>query len=106
MKIGEALSILKRGGCVARTGWNGTDMFVFRQVPATIPDHVVPNMQSLPQAVKNEFIRRFNEEQIDAIYYDNQLTIVNNSNLIQGWSPSVSDTLAIDWIVIHEPIEE
>ena len=72
------------------------------QVPSTIKREIVPKMQSLPQSVKDEFERRFNDpnEQIDAIYYDNQLALVNPSNLITGWAPSVSDSLAIDWVVL------
>lgn len=108
MRIGEALSVLKDGGCVARHGWNGMGLFVFRQVPATISRVVVPNMQSLPQSVKNEFMRRFDGTSylVDTIQYDNQLAIVNKSNLIQGWTPSASDALAEDWYVVHQPVED
>ena len=77
-------------------------MFVFMQVPSTIGKEIVPKMQSLPQTVKDEFQRRFESpsEQIDAIYYDNQLALVNPSNLITGWSPSTSDALAVDWVIL------
>lgn len=99
MKFGEAIEALNQGKMVSRSGWNGKGMFVFKQVPATIGREIVPKMTSLPQAVKDEFERRFNDpaEQIDAIYYDNQLALVNTSNLINGWAPSVSDSLAEDW---------
>lgn len=33
MDFGEALSLLKRGERVARSGWNGADMYVELQVP-------------------------------------------------------------------------
>ena len=102
MDFGQAIEALKEGKKVQRTGWNGVGLFVFMQVPSTIKRDIVPKMQSLPQSVKDEFERRFNNpnEQIDAIYYDNQLALVNPSNLITGWSPSVSDSLAIDWVVL------
>lgn len=102
MNFGEAIEALKKGGRVQRTGWNGIGLFVFRQVPATITKDIVPNMQSLPQSVKDEFIRRFKDEscQIDAIYYDDQLALVNTSNLITGWSPSTADALAEDWVIL------
>lgn len=101
LKFGEALDALKEGKMVYRKGWNGKELFVFRQVPAMIDKTIVPKMQSLPQAVKDEFQKRFDDEkqQIDAIYYDNQLALVNQSNLINGWAPSVSDALAEDWII-------
>lgn len=102
MNFGQAIEALKEGKKLQRTGWNDKGLFVFMQVPSTINREIVPKMQSLPQSVKDEFERRFNDpnEQIDAIYYDNQLALVNPSNLITGWSPSVSDSLATDWIVL------
>lgn len=104
MNFGLAVEKMKEGEMVARQGWNGKGMFVFMQIPADIHKDIVPKMQSLPEKVKNEFVRRFNDEteQIDAIYYDNQMAIVGASNLICGWSPSVSDTLAEDWFVFNK----
>ena len=102
MEFGKAIEALKQGKRVQRTGWNGKGLFVFMQVPSTIQKEIVSKMQSLPQLVKDEFEKRFNDpkEQIDVIYYDNQLALVNQSNLITGWSPSISDSLADDWIVL------
>jgi hypothetical protein len=102
MNFGQAIEALKEGKKVQRTGWNGKGLFVFMQVPSTINREIVPKMQSLPQSVKDEFERRFNDpnEQIDAIYYDNQLALVNPSNLITGWAASVSDSLANDWVIL------
>jgi len=102
MNFGEAIEALKQGKRVQRSGWNGKGLFVFMQVTSEINREIVPKMQSLPQLVKDEFERRFNDpnEQISAIYYDNQLAIVNSSNLINGWAPSVSDSLASDWVIL------
>jgi len=101
LTFGEAIKALKEGKRVQRSGWNGKGLFVFMQVPAEIKKDIVPKMQSLPQSVKNEFERRFNEEQIDAIYYNDQLGLVNTSNLISGWSPSTNDALAEDWVILN-----
>ncbi len=102
MNFAYALQAMKEGQRVARTGWNGKGMFVFMQVPSEVKKEIVPKMQSLPQSVKDEFQRRFDnpDEQIDAIYYSNQFAIVSSSNMITGWSPSVTDTLAEDWTVL------
>jgi len=108
MRIGEALSVLKDGGCVARHGWNGKGLFIFRQVPATIGMTIVPKMQSLPQSVKDEFIKRFESSSNPAhtvINYDNQLALVDKDNKIQGWSSSTPDALAEDWYVVHQPVD-
>lgn len=101
--FGEALEALKEGKMITRSGWNGKGLFVFMQVPSEITKEIVPKMTSLPQAVKDEFQRRFDSEseQISSIYYNNQLALVNPSNLITGWAPSVSDALATDWKVLE-----
>ena len=102
LNFGQAIEAAKQGKRIARNGWNGKGMFVFMQVPAQIGKEIVPKMQSLPQSVKDEFQRRFNDptQQIDAIYYDNQLALVGLSNLISGWSPSTTDALAEDWCIL------
>lgn len=103
MKFGEAIEALKNGEKLTRSGWNGKGMFIFRQVPSEIKREIVPKMQSLPQSVKDEFEKKFNDpkERIDAIYYNDQIAMVGPSNLITGWSPSVADCFAEDWIVLH-----
>ncbi len=103
LTFGQAVEALKSGKRVTRHGWNGKGLFVFMQVPSAIGREIVPKMASLPQSVKDEFERRFNDptEQINAIYYDNQLALVNRSNLINGWAPSVSDALATDWEILE-----
>lgn len=102
MKFGEAIEALKNGEKLTRSGWNGKGLFIFRQVPSEIKREIVPKMQSLPQSVKDEFERKFNDpnEQIDAIYYNDQIAMVGKSNVITGWSPSVADCFAEDWIVL------
>jgi hypothetical protein len=102
MDFGKAIEALKEGKMVQRKGWNGKGLFVFMQVPARIGKPIVPKMQSLPQSVKDEFAKRFNDptREIDAIYYENQLALVDTENFISGWAPSVSDSLAGDWIVL------
>ncbi len=93
--FGIAVLALKKGKMVARTGWNGKGLFVFRQVPAQVPMSIIPKMSSLPQSVKDEFIKRAKD-----ISYSDQLALVKPDNSISGWSPSTNDTLAEDWIVL------
>lgn len=102
LDFGQAIEALKQGKKISRADWSRKGIFVFMQVPSTINREIVPKMQSLPQSVKDEFERRFNDpnEQVDAIYYDNQLALVNASNLITGWSPSTLDALADDWCIV------
>ena len=95
LTFGQAIEYLKMGKRVARVGWNGKGMFIFMQVPATIESNVIPNMTSLPQSVKDEFIRRGG-----SISYKNQLAIVYPDNTIYGWVASPSDVLEQDWEVL------
>lgn len=102
MNFGQAIEALKEGKRVARTGWNGKGLFVFMQIPAIIHKDTVPKMQSLPQSVKDYFQQTFDNpnEQITTITYSNQMALVGASNLINGWAPSSSDTLANDWVIL------
>lgn len=102
MNFGEALEAIKQGKRVARNMMMHNGQFVFMQVPSEIKSEIVPRMQSLPQSVKDEFIRRFEDprEQISSIYYGDQLAIVSPCNHITGWSPSASDVLSLDWSIL------
>ncbi len=103
VNFGQAISALNDGKRVRRHGWSEEDKFVFRQVPSQVPANIVPKMTSLPQTVKDYFAWTFTEEsdnQIDAIYYNNQLALVGLSNTIISWSPSTVDAMSVDWIVL------
>lgn len=103
LNFGDALARLDEGLMLSRSAWSEEKLFVFKQVPSVIGKDVVPKMQSLPQAVKTEFEKRFENpsNQVDAIYYECQFAIVNQSNLITGWSPSPVDVLSSDWFVVE-----
>ena len=59
MKFNEAIETYPM---IQRNGWNGKGLFVFKQIPSEVPITVVPKMQSLPEAVKDEFLRRTKTE--------------------------------------------
>lgn len=93
--FGQAIEALKQGKRIARQGWNGKGMFVFKQVPANVGIQYVPNMQSLPTAIKDEFVKRGTD-----ISYSNQMCIVKADNTIDSWVASSSDTFAEDWVIL------
>ena len=95
LPFGLAILALQDGKRVSRQGWNGKGMFIFQQVPSEIPETTVPHMQSLPQSVKDEFIKRGGD-----IRYKNQLAMVYPDNTICGWVASPSDVLETDWCVL------
>lgn len=98
MGIGGAVNALKLGFAVRRKGWNGKGMFVVKQVPSHIGADVMPNMQSLPQAVKDILMNRENP----CINYNNQLILVQKSGVADSWAASSSDVLADDWEIAND----
>lgn len=54
----EALKTVRRKEAIAfRSSWEG-HKFIFCQIPATISANIIPNMQSLPDIVKNEILKK------------------------------------------------
>lgn len=112
VNFGKAVEATKQGKRIARIGWNGKGLFVFKQIDSVIPYAVIEKMQSLPQSVKDVFAERYNEvtdngnmiinseDEFASIRYSNQFAIVNPNNTICGWTPSPSDAAATDWYIL------
>ena len=98
VNFGGAIDLLKAGLAVRRKGWNGNGLFVVKQVPARITGDIIPNMQSLPQSVKDILMSRENAY----IDYTNQMLIINPDGRADSWVPSSSDIFANDWEVVSE----
>lgn len=94
--FGTAVKLLKAGGAVRRAGWNGKGMFVVKQIPAHITEEIIPNMQSLPQIVKDMIMAR----QTPHINYTNQMLIIHPDGRADSWVPSSSDVFANDWELV------
>ena len=95
MNFGEALEVLKNGGKVARTGWNGKGMFIMKQIPAEIGLDIIPKMQSVQKSAKDILINR-----ATTLKYENQMLIIKEDGTADSWVPSSSDIFAEDWIII------
>ncbi len=87
MSFGMATEAAKRGYKVARSGWNGADMFVYivpeNKYPVTSPDSPVKGM--FPN---------------DMVPYRAYWALKTAQGDISTWSPSGSDSLADDWCVL------
>lgn len=93
MCFGDAIEVLKQGGAIRRSGWNGKGLFVIKQVPAHIESNIIPKMQSLPQSAKDLILK--GKGFID---YKSQCLIYNeNTGRADSWVPSISDVFAEDW---------
>ena len=97
MGFGDAIEVLKQGGAVRRSGWNGKGLMVFKQVPAHIESDIIPKMQSLPQSAKDLILK--GKGFID---YTSQCLIYNeNTGRADSWVPSISDVFAEDWEIVE-----
>lgn len=97
MCFGDAIEVLKQGGTVRRSGWNGKGLMVFKQVPAHIDSDIIPKMQSLPQSAKDLIL-----ESKGFIDYTSQCLIYNeNTGRADSWVPSISDVFAEDWEIVR-----
>jgi len=95
LNFGQAVEALKSGKKIQREGWNGKGLFVFKQIPANIGLDIIPKMQSVPQSVKEEMIKRQQH-----LNYRNQCVIVDSSGNVDNWVPSISDVFAEDWVIL------
>ncbi len=87
MNFGQALEIMKKGGLIAREGWNGKGMFVYL---VTGGDYKVQMDCVKPLANKNGTLK-----------YNPYMAIKNVNGTISTWVPSVNDCLADDWIEVE-----
>ena len=96
LSFGDAIEVLKQGGAIRRTGWNGKGLFVIKQVPAHIESDIIPKMQSLPQSAKDLILK--GKGFID---YTNQCLLYNeNTGQADSWVPSIGDVFAEDWEIV------
>ena len=96
LTFGLAVEALKLGKKLAREGWNGKGLFVFKQVPANIGLDIIPKMTSVPQSVKDTMLER--EQHLN---YRNQCVIVDKDGNVDNWAPSISDVFSEDWIILN-----
>ena len=97
LAFGDAVKLLKRGHALRRSGWNGKNLFVIKQVPAHIESDIIPRMQSLPQSAKDLILN--GKGFID---YTSQCLIYNgNTGRADSWVPSISDVFADDWELVE-----
>jgi hypothetical protein len=85
-----ALSALKDGRRVARSGWNGKDMFLFLVPGSHFTVNRPPLLGIYPEG-----------SEID---YRPHIDIKTADGSISTWAPSIGDALADDWQVLPKNI--
>jgi hypothetical protein len=84
--FGSALNILKRGGRVARKGWNGKNMFLFIVPGSTFKVNRPPLMGIFPEGTE--------------INYHAHIDMRTADGTIVPWLASQTDLLAEDWVMV------
>lgn len=93
MKYGDALEHLKRGGSVARAGWNGKGMFVYL------------NKGSVAEANRFELIGGVHSSLFETGARGTVTRMPNfnmraaDGSIVTGWLASQTDMLAEDWVI-------
>lgn len=87
MDFGGALSAIKLGKRVARSGWNGAGMFVY-----LVPANSYPVQTG---AAKEHF------GQGAMVPYNAYMAIKNANDTVSTWVPSVNDCLSNDWYIVE-----
>lgn len=108
MNFGKALDAVKKGGLIARKGWNGKGMFVFMRPEDELEvDMMVHKVKSLPQSVKDYYARLTGEtllEGRDKIKFTAYLCMkAADDTIVNGWLASQTDMLAEDWEILYLP---
>lgn len=86
MSFGEAVKAAKQGKKVARAGWNGVGMFAYIVSADSYPAKM--------DAIKGVF-------ENDMVPYRQYWALKTAQNDIAMWSPSGSDSLADDWMIVE-----
>lgn len=86
MNFGQAIELMKNGGKVARKGWNGNGMFAYYVPANSYPAERGDNMYGVFDG--------------DMVPYRHYLALKTAQNDVATWSPSTSDALAEDWMIV------
>lgn len=91
MNFSQALDALKAGQKIARTGWNGKDMFAFL---------VDGSKFKVNRAPLNVIFLEGTE-----VTYRPHLDLKAVDGTIGVWTPSTTDILSEDWYIVGAPVD-
>lgn len=94
LTFGEALETLKRGGRVARQGWNGKGMFLF----------LLPAGDNIPtKVIHDPALRKVIETEVKGDTFSALGSIrmfTADKKILTGWLASQTDMLSEDWVIL------
>ena len=111
LNYGTALEAAKQGKRIARQGWNGKGMFVFmRPADELHIDMVIDKVKSLPQSVKDYYLRDVLDDdgnrispadENDKVKFTAYLCMkAADGTIVNGWLASQTDMLSEDWLIL------
>jgi hypothetical protein len=86
LNFGQAIEAAKQGKKISRKGWNGQGMFAY-----IVPSSSYPAQTEI---AKKQFG--------DIVPYRAYWALKTAQNDIAMWSPSGSDSLAEDWVILED----
>lgn len=112
LSFGAALEVAKAGGLIARQGWNGKGMFVFmRPADELHIDMVIDKVKSLPQSVKDYYLKDVLDDngnrispadENDKVKFTAYLCMkAADGTIVNGWLASQTDMLSNDWTILE-----
>lgn len=90
--FGAAINALKQGKKVARSGWNGKDMFLFLLPAGTIPKSAIHDPK-LKEVLDNN-----GKDHFEALGTIRMKTA--DDKILTGWLASQTDILSEDWVLV------
>lgn len=94
LSFSDALSALKNGEKIARSGWNGKDQYVVAQSESTTTD---------ASKIWNSHNKKYAESLGGKISVAPYCTLKTaQDTLAMGWTPSTGDLFANDWQIIKD----
>lgn len=88
LNFGEALTAIKEGKKVRRSGWNGKDMFIFLVPGSTFKVNRPPLLGIYPEGTE--------------IQYHGHIDMKTAQGYVVPWLASQADLLDEDWEIIEE----
>ncbi len=94
LKFGDAIEALKQGKRVARTGWNGKNMFLFLLPAGTVPTKAIHD-----PALREVIEKEIGGDSFEALGSIRMFTA--DKKILTGWLASQTDMLAEDWCILN-----
>ena len=85
LNFGQAIEAAKKGKRVARTGWNGSGIFAY-----IVPANSYPAQTGVAKEYWGEKL----------VPYRQYWALKTTQEDVATWSPSGSDSLAEDWVIL------